>query len=528
MCYQPRFILNPTKDFYPFDSYKLEVDCNECTECRFRRRSDWSLRAYYELMSRPKTKYLNVFFTLTYSDEYLPVYQNQAKLKVYQIKCFSRDDIKRFFSNLRKRLNERFGVKDIAYLSCSEYGEQYQRPHYHVLLSVPLSYIDPFDQLDVFKLHKLIKNAWSHYVPRVVRDLEITPKGRYIKVVEKTIFDRKPIGWVLPDKNFIFGGHDRKGVYHSPLELASPLKASKYASKYTCKDLSFFNLPDVAELLQLWKDVRHDERHILYDRLHEFIKTLPFIYASRGFGECMTDIDKIDPTNTKLGSLIHGINTPFSSKRVQLPKYIKRKLTHSVHYVHDPCNPDKLLVRYELTQLGYDLKILNKRNMYEAKKTEFELFYKFVINSRVFLSFCREKQLNLNALKQFDCSDLALYTCFYRNKIYPADINQDFTLPIDTDIPAYNCSIDDLYNFADTFYESNLIHGIKYYNPKLSAKDLSRHARRFNWFRCFAGFDELIEIFNLYNRSLKKAYSESMQKQSDDKNKLRKANFNTF
>ena len=527
MCYQPISILNPTRDFYPFDSYRIDADCGECVECRFRRQTAWSLRSYYELVNRDKSKYLNVFFTLTYSDAFLPHFIANIDSKYYKVATFSREHLRKFFHSLRKRLFDKFGITDISYLACCEYGDQYQRPHYHVLLSVPYGFIDIHYQLDVPKLHELIKNAWSYWKMNISYDL--VPKVRVIKLVEKKTFERIPYGWVLPDINFaLTGGFDRRGKYHQPLELVSPMKASKYASKYTCKDISFFKVPEVNELVTKWKRVKHNPHDPQYLKLKQFASSTPFIYASRGFGEVLVDMVKNDALNTPLNCLIHGIQTPFSDKRIQLPPYIKRKLVSKVHYVPDPIDEDKKLVRYEMTDLGYQLKIYNKRAMFEASCTEFTLFYKYVKNSRAFCTWCKLNSVNLAHVKDFIPDDLALYNCFYRNKILPSEINDLFTLPMDCAIPEYNCDISDLYEFADAFYESNLIKGIKYVNPNISSRWLERTKCRFNYFKCFQGMDEFISIFNRYKFSQQKEFCEKKQKEKDDRHRLRNSHYNIF
>lgn len=62
---------------------------------------------------------LNVFITLTYSDEFLPP---DGSL------------VKRHFQTFMKRLRKLHGHRKVRYFHCGEYGDQTNRPHYHAIL----------------------------------------------------------------------------------------------------------------------------------------------------------------------------------------------------------------------------------------------------------------------------------------------------------------------------------------------------------------------------------------------------------
>lgn len=64
----------------------------------------------------------NSFLTLTYSDEHLPpdLSLNHSHFQL-------------FMKRLRERLHRKHGVK-VRYLMCGEYGDKFQRPHYHACL----------------------------------------------------------------------------------------------------------------------------------------------------------------------------------------------------------------------------------------------------------------------------------------------------------------------------------------------------------------------------------------------------------
>lgn len=91
------------------------VPCGKCTACRIRRTSDWTLRLLHELESWDDA----TFITITYDDEHLPPEENLEKTA-----------LQKWFKRLRKQLDER----RIKYYACGEYGDKFERPHYHAIV----------------------------------------------------------------------------------------------------------------------------------------------------------------------------------------------------------------------------------------------------------------------------------------------------------------------------------------------------------------------------------------------------------
>lgn len=94
---------------------EMSVPCGKCIGCRLERSRKWAMRCVYEAKNHKE----NCFLTLTYSPENLPEGGTLVKR-----------DLQLFFKRLRKAFP---GVK-IRYFACGEYGEQFARPHYHVIL----------------------------------------------------------------------------------------------------------------------------------------------------------------------------------------------------------------------------------------------------------------------------------------------------------------------------------------------------------------------------------------------------------
>lgn len=83
--------------------------------CRINKQREWVARLQLEMLTAP----LSCFVTLTYDDTHLP--------EGYQLK---KEDCQLWLKRLRERLEPR----KIRYFLVGEYGEQTERPHYHVIL----------------------------------------------------------------------------------------------------------------------------------------------------------------------------------------------------------------------------------------------------------------------------------------------------------------------------------------------------------------------------------------------------------
>lgn len=105
-CENPRFV-------WP-DGHIISVGCGKCIACLSSKRSDWAFRIYEEY-KRSKSA---AFITLTYSNRFLP------------------DDgvSKRHLQLFMKRLRKHVGGEKLRYYAVGEYGSDFGRPHYHILL----------------------------------------------------------------------------------------------------------------------------------------------------------------------------------------------------------------------------------------------------------------------------------------------------------------------------------------------------------------------------------------------------------
>lgn len=95
--------------------HSLTLPCGQCGACRLERSRQWATRCMHEAQMHEE----NCFLTLTYSDEHLP-------------SDWSLDH--RDFQMFMKRLRKHLGKKAVKFYMCGEYGEKFDRPHFHCVL----------------------------------------------------------------------------------------------------------------------------------------------------------------------------------------------------------------------------------------------------------------------------------------------------------------------------------------------------------------------------------------------------------
>ena len=99
------------------DAYlPLDLACGQCVGCRLERSRQWALRCVHELKCHDS----GCFLTLTFNSSSLRE-RGHSSLSVRDVQLFM------------KRVRKRFG-SGIKFMASGEYGDDFGRPHYHVLL----------------------------------------------------------------------------------------------------------------------------------------------------------------------------------------------------------------------------------------------------------------------------------------------------------------------------------------------------------------------------------------------------------
>lgn len=427
-------IRNRKNDLTPNDKPYVCVD-NDSLMSSFSKQSDWQFRIYAQMLYRSEQHYNWYFFTLTFSDKFIP----RFRFHEFECQCFSRTYIHRFLRGIQMDLLKKYNVTDYDYLVACEYGKQNSfRGHHHGVMGVP-------DSVTPKQVHELIVKHWSVLT------------GRYYKDGKP---ERQPLGYVLP--RVFSGGYDAKGKFHKPL-LIDPQNydsASIYVSKYVCKQVGFFQNSKVKEL-----QAAVNNRGTIQDK-RKFKNVCPFIYPSLHFGECIKDwVLGVNLPKSKAISvdpdwrvnLYEGIYTPLRRKsKTRIPSYIKRKLifnciresevvTYKKFYCDDSFKCDYSLFDEDLTEeVRPPLKIKSTQYSYDSVysdlafqylpyeydrkiKSKIELFNSLdlTVDNEHFVDFLKGKlndsQIDIffSILGNYTSRQIAVYAVVYRSCVSP-------------------------------------------------------------------------------------------------------------
>lgn len=105
------------------------VPCQKCNFCLQAKRADWSFRIDHEHL-HSETAF---FLTLTYEGFKVPIVFDDywaVRMCYPYVLTLVKDDIQSFIKSLRKLVPS---VK-LRYFLVGEYGEEFERPHYHIIL----------------------------------------------------------------------------------------------------------------------------------------------------------------------------------------------------------------------------------------------------------------------------------------------------------------------------------------------------------------------------------------------------------
>lgn len=190
----------------PIVTYKNKVyPCGQCELCKSYKSSEWTVRAYHELIMVKKA----LFITLTYHTDNLlfcdkNLFKPQAEGDVGGNLC--PDDMKYFIKRLRKIFDKK-KIK-IKYLYCGEYGTLKKRPHYHcILYGIDINTITKFMSNKELKEYGRI-NFNSDYIKSFAEQTfrNIWNHG-HVDVDTKGFVNEKIIKYIL--------GYVRKKIYQN-------------------------------------------------------------------------------------------------------------------------------------------------------------------------------------------------------------------------------------------------------------------------------------------------------------------------
>lgn len=262
-----------------FVDMPVEVPCGKCVGCVQDRANEWAMRCEHEARLYRE----NWFVTLTYNDASLTLTESGLPTLV-------KKDLQDFWKRLRNRYD---GVR---YFACGEYGETYERPHYHALI---FNWC-PSDLTKRMRVHdsgtsyrsEELESVWglgevdilpfsagaAQYVANYVRKARVALEDGSGRAEEFQVMSRKPglgSGWLERFKGDVYphgyvrtlGGSVRKAprFYEVKLEKMDPRLSRKL--KRERKERA--KLLDISGSRKYTLEEVHERRNSFFDSTRE-------------------------------------------------------------------------------------------------------------------------------------------------------------------------------------------------------------------------------------------------------------------
>lgn len=167
----------------------IKLPCGRCIGCRLERSKQWAIRCVHEATLHDQ----NCFITLTYDNEHLP--EGGTLVKEHY-----RDFIKRLRQHVRYREKKAGIPKEertkIRFFHCGEYGDRFQRPHYHACI-----FGFDFEDKEIFKDERGVKLYISETLKKIwgkghvtIGEVTFESAAYVARYITKKITGKKAVG----------------------------------------------------------------------------------------------------------------------------------------------------------------------------------------------------------------------------------------------------------------------------------------------------------------------------------------------
>lgn len=339
-----------------YTPHTLSVPCGKCDDCRNIQQTEWRTRILFDIFETYQNGGICLFLTLTYNNDNLPhfvapylpklnrldkaiTYFEKIDLKdkkfiddefyilmkdaciefpelqddtnIYtDLPCFCKEHCLSFLNNFKVRFHKLYGKGHYKYVLVSEFGENTNRPHYHLLLFLDSSVCSYWSNIT-----ELVRSLWSYgfTFPKC-------KNGKYV---------------------------DDKGESNPPY-LRDKVNSATYTSKYICKDMAFFG-QDFFNMLEndympYFKKLAPLENFAKGSSRYSFIRNqFPFHLQSNGIGSSLVRLCSKMSEKQLIDALNNGIFPPQFQRekrpvRCPLPSYVFNRLL----YKNVPCERKSL------------------------------------------------------------------------------------------------------------------------------------------------------------------------------------------
>ena len=195
MCLSPIY----KRGFYSDRSDSVFVPCGYCSECVRKKKLDWQIRLNCALSWSDCA----FFRLLTYDPEHY-------NFDIYD-KEIIREHIQLFMKRLRRRIEYHFGKTiKLKYFIASEFGETYDRLHYHCLFFIKGA------RFTWLEMKSIINSCWNYGIVGNTYNLNAGRIAYAVKYIQKQyntkFFSRFPMREVAPDLEKTFRTEERYSV----------------------------------------------------------------------------------------------------------------------------------------------------------------------------------------------------------------------------------------------------------------------------------------------------------------------------
>lgn len=545
-----------------YDKVHVTVPCGHCSSCIINYQNDWFLRTMAEFKTYKAAGGFVLFPTLTYNNAHLPYFE----YKHFKFPCFSVADRQKWLKRLRSRFERKFGyswsnlnadgkpILSVKALSTCEFGEHYQRPHYHAQVFLPpvcetkfirvngkqfpltdvryfrnsrdrKNYLDSLDNVVAYKYMK-IDNKSSYALLLSIDGHKALPQ----RVNKSSLAALVKYSWELNLSNKQFNNIkncDKRKFDHLGFCMWSKkggpfvesLKSARYSMKYMTKDIFFMKNDKVKPFIDYVNSLKVPSGNDQIDAAHReelaLIKELgtshfPKHLQGINFGASLCD--QLSTPDSIIHTLEKGIQF-FENDKLQhlpVPRYIRNKVCFdlkrnkegkkdpALRYLTDvgamvfAAENKILLVRKETDYIKQSSVIYLSSHL--QKHFEDEFVNRFHIG---FNTFDIQNRIN-ELMNGASFHDLALYDMYFR----------DYSLKlrgIPTDLRNYKDLIDNAEGLGQLRINrkrSPLSRALDKFGNELEpllsyvAPYLSEVDHLFNNLSCFRGFDEVLDIFH--------------------------------